>query len=102
MKRFVAYWILASLMVLTAPEVLIPGHDHEHEHEHEADHQDFSDEEADEDCFVCDFDLAAANVPTLNIEAVVFESEFAMNEFIQRDLRSEQFALFQHRGPPQA
>jgi len=96
MKRWVAVWIVASLVMLTSPELFVPWHDHDHSDEHAHHH----DSEASEDCFVCDFDLAAGHVPSRKIEPVCFESIVTFSEWIDQSLRSETFALFQHRGPP--
>lgn len=83
------------------PRTLIHDHDHgadehaEHHHDHTS-----GDEEADADCFTCDFDLSVFNVG--EIQSFRFQDSrifIPVANTIQR-LSDECFDYFQHRGPP--
>lgn len=106
MKRFIAYLVLFSLVVLNVPRELVHSHEHHSEIEHAIDHDNDHDHDSETpsfeegDCFACEFDFDEAPQPftfSFKLAAVQYGA------FVETKLNlhaNSEFDLFTLRGPP--
>ncbi len=104
LKKFIAYSLLVSFVVLLTPRGMWHHHhdDHEHANLELHDHHDSDSENVHEDCFQCDYDLDVAE------QALSYKYRFGQKnnykhpEIVNYFVSQQKLDFDNLRGPPNA